>query len=112
MQLDGLLLCVLVPVQIKSGTPLLATGDPLPGVNVTVKGQTRGTTTDGAGQFTPGVNSGEVLVFPFIGYRNREVTATNQTTLLVKLDESSATLQEVIVIGSRGRPQSDLPLHR
>ena len=84
------------------------TGDPLPGVNVSVKGQTRGTTTDGSGQFTLGVNPGDVLIVSFIGYRNQEVAVTNQTTLLVKLEESSSTLQEVAVIGSRGRPRTDV----
>lgn len=76
-------------------------GDPLPGVNVTVKGKTRGASTDAQGQYRLDANAGETLVFSFIGYKNQEVTLSGQTTVDVVLDESQATLQEVAVIGSR-----------
>src|SRR5689334_14216590 len=44
-------------------------GATLPGVNVPVKGTSRGTTTDADGKYTIQVSSADaVLVFSFIGY--------------------------------------------
>ena len=84
-----------------TGSVKTKSGETLPGVNVTVKGTTRGATTDGTGQFTLDVSAGETLVFSFIGYKNQEITLTGQTALNVVLQESEATLEEVAVIGSR-----------
>ena len=53
------------------------------------------------------MNQGEVLVFSFIGYTSQEVKVTNQTELNVVLAESSSTLQEVAVIGSRAGTADD-----
>lgn len=84
-----------------SGSVKTKSGETLPGVNVTIKGTSRGATTDGTGRFTLDANAGETLVFSFIGYKNQEITLTGQTTLNVTLTESEATLEEVAVIGSR-----------
>src|SRR5689334_20039175 len=57
-------------------------GEVLPGVNVLIKGSSRGTTTDADGQFALGnVTPADVLVFSFIGYTTQELTVGNQTTL-------------------------------
>jgi hypothetical protein len=49
-------------------------GEPLPGVNVLLKGSTHGTATDGIGRFEFPVElkTGDVLVFSFIGYTTKE----------------------------------------
>lgn len=75
-----------------TGTVTDATsGDPLPGVNVTVEGTTTGTSTDNEGNFELTVPSLEVtLVFSFIGYQSQEVQLDGRSTLEVDL------LQEVI----------------
>ncbi|QJD80701.1 TonB-dependent receptor [Spirosoma rhododendri] len=84
-----------------SGKVTAKNGEALPGVNVTIKGKTRGASTDAQGQFKLEADAGETLVFSFIGYKNQEVALTGQTTVDVVLEESSATLQEVAVVGSR-----------
>ena len=43
-------------------------GEPLAGVNVVVKGTTRGTVTDLNGEYSLETKKGETLVFSFIGY--------------------------------------------
>ena len=85
--------------QSVSGVVSDATG-PLPGVNVLVKGTTNGTQTDFDGNYTlSDLNSGDVLVFSFIGYATQEITYTGQATIDVVLLEDATTLDEVVVIG-------------
>jgi hypothetical protein len=43
-------------------------GSVLPGVNVTVKGTSRGTSTDGEGNYRVSVGEGATHVFSFIGF--------------------------------------------
>ena len=75
-------------------------GEVLPGVNVLIKGSSRGTTTDADGQFTLGnVTPADVLVFSFIGYTTQELTVGNQTTLNITLTTDMETLGEVVVVG-------------
>ncbi len=51
---------------------------------------------------------GEVLVFSFIGYTNQTLTLGEQTELTIQMAEASGILQEVTVIGSRGKPRTDV----
>nr|WP_306566873.1 von Willebrand factor type A domain-containing protein [Flavobacterium lindanitolerans] len=72
---------------------------PLPGVNVVVKGTTRGTQTDFDGKYSIAVNPGEQLAFSFIGYQPTTVPVKDQSRLDIALSESSGMLSEVIVTG-------------
>ena len=49
------------------------TREPLPGVNITVKGTNRGTITDANGSFTIEVPADAALVFSFVGYVSQEL---------------------------------------
>ncbi|MGO4911654.1 SusC/RagA family TonB-linked outer membrane protein [Leeuwenhoekiella sp. W20_SRS_FM14] len=82
-----------------SGTVTDATGMPLPGVNVLVKGTNRGTSTDFDGLFTIDVTSGNLLQFSYLGFVTKEVSVTNATNLSITLDEDASTLDEVVVVG-------------
>lgn len=73
---------------------------PLPGVNVVVKGTTRGTTTDSNGAFTIMASDKDVLVFSFIGYAPQEVVVGNQSVIKVQLAEDIATLDEVTIVST------------
>ena len=73
---------------------------PLAGVNVSVKGTTRGVSTDGDGRYT--INAaGEdaVLVFSYIGYVRQEIRVGGRSAIDVILTEDSKTLEEVVVVG-------------
>ena len=77
-----------------------ATGQPLPGANVSVKGTMTGTTTGMEGQYeltVPGADA--VLVFSFVGYQQKEVTVGDQTVIDVTLREDIEQLDEVVVVG-------------
>jgi Ca-activated chloride channel family protein len=72
---------------------------PLPGVNVVVKGTTRGTQTDFDGKYSIAVNPNEQLAFSFVGYKSTTVPVKDQSRLDIALSESSGMLSEVIVTG-------------
>ena len=77
-----------------------ASGDPLPGVSVIVKGTTNGSETDFDGKFTiSNVKTGDVLVFRYLGYADKEITIASNYNLTVELDESSEQLDEIVVVG-------------
>lgn len=76
-----------------------ATGEAIPGASVYVKGTTNGTITDIDGVYTIKASEGETLVFSFIGYINKEVVYTNQTTIDVSLGADVISLNEVVAIG-------------
>ncbi|KAA3613361.1 MAG: TonB-dependent receptor [Calditrichaeota bacterium] len=78
---------------------------PLPGVNITVEGTRRGTTTNENGEFKiPKLNPGQyTLIFDYIGYKRFEQSATtvtkDATTDLktIALEEQAIPLREIIV---------------
>lgn len=75
-------------------------GQPLPGVSVTLKGTSRGTTTDPRGQYVLAVPAGKAtLVFHFIGYVKQEIAVHQQTRVDVKLQADTRPLEEVVVAG-------------
>lgn len=76
-----------------------ADAEPLIGVSVLIKGTSVGTITDFDGNYSISARDGEVLVFSYIGYKNQEITVTNQTVLNVSLAEDSEVLDEVVVVG-------------
>ena len=72
--------------------------EPLPGVNVILKGTTQGTVTDIEGDYSLSVPDGAgTLVFSFIGLESKEVAIGNQSTLNVSMSEDAQQLSEVVV---------------
>lgn len=76
-------------------------GEGLPGVNIQIKNTTRGTTSDGNGNYKLTIpdEAGTVLVFSFIGYTNQEVTVGTRSVIDITLAADNKTLNEVIVVG-------------
>lgn len=73
-------------------------GNGISGVNVVVKGSTKGVMTDGAGKFSIDVSgSSAVLIFSYVGYEPQEIAVGNQSVLNVSLSPSSQRLNEVVV---------------
>ena len=81
------------------GTVTDERGEPLIGVNVTVKNAAIGAITDLNGAFSVNAPSGSTLVISYIGYTTQEITARGNTPLKITLIEDSKTLDEVVVIG-------------
>jgi len=76
-----------------------ATGQPLPGVTVLVKGTTIGTVTELDGSYTLTAPEEAVLVFSFVGYMVQEINVGNQSIIDVTLKEDQTSLDEVVIVG-------------
>ncbi len=73
---------------------------PLPGANILEKGTLNGTQTDFDGKFALTVSDeNAVLIVSYLGFTNQEIPLNGQTSISVKLIESAATLDEIVVIG-------------
>lgn len=81
------------------GTVTDEKGEPLIGVNVTVKNASIGGITDVNGIFSLNAPNGSTLVISYIGYITQEIIVKGTTPLKITLVEDSKTLDEVIVIG-------------
>lgn len=85
------------------------TGEPLPGVNITVKGTTMGTITDVAGKYSIDVNSANaVLDFSFVGYNTESIPVSGKSVIDVTLVPDIKALEEVVVIGYGTVKRNDL----
>lgn len=82
-----------------TGTVIDATGEPLIGVNVSVKGTTIGTITDVDGKYSLEVPTKGTLVYSFIGYKTIEIPIGSQSVVNQTLDEDTQNIDEVVVVG-------------
>jgi TonB-linked SusC/RagA family outer membrane protein len=80
-----------------SGKVTNSAGAGIEGINVLVKGTSKGTVTKADGTFTINAPSNGTLVISGIGYAQQEVAVNGQTTVNVTLVESQNTLSEVVV---------------
>lgn len=70
---------------------------PLPNVTVRVKETKTGTTTNSAGYFTIKANTGQTLVFSYVGFGTTEVKVGTSTTVNVEMVNDEKNLGEVVV---------------
>lgn len=83
-----------------NGKVVDASGEPIIGANVVVKGTTNGTITDIDGNFTLNVPAECTLQISYIGYNTQEVKVTSSTNNVnIKMVEDTKTLEEVVVVG-------------
>ncbi|WP_229253973.1 TonB-dependent receptor [Dyadobacter sp. NIV53] len=92
-----------------SGKVTTENGEILPGVNVTLKGSSVGTSTDAKGEYSLMVPSDKsVLVFSFIGYAKQEFTVGNRARIDIQLIPENQALEEMVVIGYGSQKKSSL----
>ena len=70
----------------------------IPGVSILIKGTNKGTETDFDGKYSIKANTGDVLVFSYIGYTTVEKIVGNSDTINVTL-VAGEVLDEIIVVG-------------
>jgi hypothetical protein len=83
-----LLVPISVQAQMKAVTGKVTSpeNEPLPGVNILVKGTNIGTTTNSGGEYSISVpGSSSIIVFSFIGYKNEQLSAGDAGVLNVAL---------------------------
>jgi TonB-linked SusC/RagA family outer membrane protein len=84
-----------------TGKVTTSDGEPLPGVNIVLKGTTTGTITqaDGTYQLSAAFGDESVLVFSFMGFITQEVQVDGKSTINVTLAEDFQQLEEIVAIG-------------
>ena len=92
-----------------TGTIVDESGEPIPGINVVIKGTTTGQITDVNGKYTIDVpNKNAVLVFSFIGYATQEFIVGDQQSINSTMREELTELDEVVVVGYGSVKKRDL----
>lgn len=83
-----------------SGKVTTSAGEPLPGVNVFIKGTTSGTTSGSDGTYSIELPTGSgTLVFTTIGFMKQEVDAGTSDKIDIQLKEDVLNLEEIVVTG-------------
>src|SRR5689334_695214 len=111
----GLLLLLLVSLNVFSQSIIVKGrvtdpgGSGIPGVSVSVKGETLGTSTGTDGSYSLTVPSGATtLIFSAVGFGTQEVPINKRTQVNAMLQSTSTNLNEVVVIGYGTRQKKDL----
>ena len=82
---------------------------PLMGVNVIKKNTNEGVTSDFDGKFTlNNVSPGDVYVISYVGFKSKEIIIEDQNSLSILLDEDSALLDEIVVVGYGSQLKSNV----
>ncbi|MDE3236113.1 MAG: TonB-dependent receptor plug domain-containing protein, partial [Bacteroidota bacterium] len=74
-------------------------GAALPGVTVTVKGTKTSASANEKGIFQIKAKEGDVLSFSFVGYQKKEIKVAEQSSYTVILENTTAALNDVVVVG-------------
>lgn len=111
----NLFLCALIPLvafsvgsafaqsQVQGTVRDASSAEPLPGVNIVIKGTFEGTTSDINGAYSLTVASlQDTLVFSFIGFDTQEVGIDGRTTIDVDLIETVYEVGEELVVTGYG----------
>ncbi|HUQ67531.1 MAG TPA: TonB-dependent receptor [Flavitalea sp.] len=92
-----------------TGKVTSTTGEGIPGVSVSVKGSTVGTSTDAAGNFALTAPEGATLVFSSVGFETQEIPVNSRTSINISMKESTGrSMDEVVVIGYGTASKRDL----
>lgn len=81
-----------------TGTVTDSKGNKLPGVSVLLKNQAgKGTTSNQDGKYTLEVPANAILIFRFIGFKEKEVPVNGRKEINISLDDDDVVLNEVVV---------------
>ena len=82
-----------------TGTVVDASGVPIIGANVIVKGTTNGTITDMDGHFTLEGPPNATLVVSYVGFVDQQVSVKGNAPVSITLKEDAEALDELVVVG-------------
>lgn len=106
--------CYLLPYSVLAqegtvtGTVTGSNNAAIPGVNVTVKGTSRGTSTNAYGRFTISAGTDATLIISSVGYASQEINVAGRTTIDVALVASNTELEQIVVVGYGTQRKRDL----
>jgi TonB-dependent starch-binding outer membrane protein SusC len=85
------------------------TDEPLPGVNIMIKGTTTGVVSNTDGDYVINVPDNEaILIFSFLGFLTEEIQVNGRTNINLVMAEDIQALDEVVVVGYGVQRKSDL----
>ncbi|MBR6181468.1 MAG: TonB-dependent receptor [Prevotella sp.] len=90
------------------GTVTDATGEPIIGATVRVKGSNAGVITDYNGEFSVQAPSNATLDITYVGYLSQSVAVNGRNNLQIVLQDDNAMLEDVVVIGYGTMRKSDI----
>ena len=77
-------------------------------VNINIKGEERGTSTDNSGNYTIQAAVGDVLQFSFVGYKTVSILVEDVTSVLnIEMNQNENKLNEVVVLAKKVREKVD-----
>ena len=113
-----LCLCILftIPVDALAQNTILTgkvtdeNANPLENVSVVIKGTNIGTITDANGSYRLSAikPSGNIIVFSFVGFSDKEITQAQGNVINVQLEKSSQSLDAVVVVGYGTQKRKDI----
>jgi TonB-linked SusC/RagA family outer membrane protein len=74
-----------------------ASGQPLYGVSVKVKGSNQGTTSNDQGEYAINAKQGATLVFSYVGFKTQEVIVGANSSMNIMMQDDVSSLSEVVV---------------
>ncbi|UMB59162.1 TonB-dependent receptor [Lutibacter sp. A80] len=83
-------------------------GQPIMGANIIVVGTQKGTSTDFDGNYQIELVSGEILEITYLGFVTKRIPYVSQEVINVQMEEDSAVLDEVVVVGYGDQKQSNV----
>jgi len=96
-------------IEVEGTVTDASTGDTLPGVNIRLKGTTRGTTTDDKGHYSLTASSeADTLIFSFIGYQSQTIPINGRNVINVGLESKAISGEEMVVVGYAQQKKENL----
>ena len=89
-------------VKTVKGSVTDASGLPLPGANIIVQGEAKGTTTDFDGNFSIEAQKGKTLVISYLGLETQNVAVGEGSAIKVQLKEAAGNALSEVVVTSLG----------
>jgi TonB-linked SusC/RagA family outer membrane protein len=83
-------------------------GSPLAGASIRVKGSNTGVSANSNGEFSITVPDNAVLIFSYVGYDEKQISVSGQSTINVTLNTSVKVQDQVVVIGYGTAAKRDL----
>jgi TonB-linked SusC/RagA family outer membrane protein len=83
-------------------------GSGIPGASISIKGTSKGTSSDADGNYKITVSGASVLTFSSVGFNSQDVTVGNKSQINVALAADTKALTEVVVVGYGTQKKSQL----
>jgi TonB-linked SusC/RagA family outer membrane protein len=98
----------LTNVVVKGKVTDKASGQPLAGVSIVVKGSSSGTSTDANGNYSITVPENGILIVSSVGYDNIEIPVKGQTVINISMEVSAKGLNAVVLVGYGSQKKVDV----